>query len=442
LRFAIAAESCRRRRHRSPCKDRSDAVDQSDDPVSLSAKDKLDLLHRFAPRLHFDALERWRPSLADEFMRRSTFLDGDDRALPGTPPAEAAMLAHLEQLESKLNPLRDGPGPDTQARGNALLTVYGLDLADAGKCYGRVFHGASGSVYLQYWLFYVDNPCVLPPGRHDGDWELVQVCLREAGRDVEATHVTLAGHGKPVTRPFSSRQGGPDVYVAVDSHASYHEAGAHPMLPLSDVCTPAVDDLGLTPEVTLLEVEEGERAWANWQGRWGIDQGTGTRIALRLRLRRTPAFLRRLKTGAGESPPSPARQGASWSSPWVFQTRGTQRKWTNVAVQRLAHLIGEATWPEEDPQVTVTRAAPGRYAVEARAMGRGLRRVTMVSVSFEEVGPDDQCRGLAMYSVPADGRAHELEVRVEREEALRWRAAGYNRLRQRGEPIGPYQATQ
>jgi hypothetical protein len=410
--------------------------------VSLLAEEKLRLLRRFAPRLHFDALERWRPSLADEFMRGSIFLDGDDRPVPETPPAGAAMLANLEELESRLNPLRDGPGLDTQARGNELLHVYGLDSSGAGQCYGRVLEGAGGSAYLQYWLFYIDNPCVLPPGRHDGDWELVQVRLRHAGDNPEATHVTLAGHGKPVTRTFASRQGGPDVYVAVDSHASYHEAGAHPMLPLSDVCTPAPEDPGLAPEIALLDVEADERAWASWHGRWGMDRGTGTRIALRMRLRRTPAYLRRLKTGAGESPPSPARQGASWSSPWTFQTRGTQRKWTNVAVQRLAHLIGEASWPKTQPQVTVSRAAAGLYAVEARATGRGLRRVTMVSVSFEEAGPEDRRRGLAMYSVPADGRRHELEVRVEDEEALRWRAAGYNRLRQRGEPIGPHPAAQ
>lgn len=400
---------------------------------------RLELLELFAPRLHFDSLERWRPSLADDYLQRSAFLDEDERPQPGTPPAGAAVLAHLNQLESKVNPLRDGPGLDTQLRGNELLAKYGAgqDLDAAARCYGRAWTSPNGrAVFLQYWLFYVDNPCVLPPGRHDGDWELVQVRLWRRGEDCgPATHVTLAGHGKPVTRPFKSADRGPDVYVAIDSHASYHEPGAHPMLPLSDVCTPAPGDPGLTPEVTLLDVDEDDRVWANWHGRWGMDSGPGTRVALFLGLRRTPAFLRRVKIGAGESPPSPGRQGASWDRPRTFQARGTQRKWTNVAVQRLAHLLGEWTWPKAAPAVTVAPAGTGSYSVTAEPAGRGARRVTMASVSFEEVPPGGGRRGLAMYSVPADGRARTFEVA--HEGPLRWRAAGYNRLRQRGEPLGP-----
>ncbi len=116
---------------------------------------------------------------------------------------------------------------------------------------------------------------MLPPGRHDGDWELVQVRVRPAGGDFEATHVTLAGHGKPVTKPFQSRLGGPEVYVAVDSHASYHEQGAHPMLPLSDISVPDPGDPGLTPEVVPFPLDDTQLDWVHWHGRWGMDRGSG-----------------------------------------------------------------------------------------------------------------------------------------------------------------------
>jgi hypothetical protein len=404
-------------------------------PVSLSAQERLDLLRRFAPRLHFDALERWRPSLADSFLQRSVYFDEDDQPVAGTPPADPTMLERLEELKARLNPLADGPGLDTQARSNALLRAYGgeHDLARAGACYGRVVAAGDNAKFLQYWLFYVDNPCVLPPGRHDGDWELVQIRIAPFDDGFAATHVTLAGHGKPVTKPFQSTQGGPDVYVAVDSHASYHEAGAHPMLPLSDVSVQDPGDPGLTPDVVPLPVEETQLDWAHWHGRWGMDRGVGTWLALVLGLRRTPSYLRRLnKVGAGESPPSPGRQGASWSQPSSFELRGTQRRWTNVAIQRLAHFIGKATWPRATPEVLVTRAAPGSYSIAAKPAGRLARRVRLVSVAFWEERPDGSRRGLAMHSVPVGKPAGPFEI--EHGGRLRWRAAGYNRLRQRGEP--------
>jgi hypothetical protein len=407
--------------------------------VSLSPEERLELLRRFVPRLHFDALERWRPSLTDEYTLRSTFLDGDDRPLPGTPPAEPAMREHVDQLESRIDPLGNGPDPDTQARSNALLREYGTeqDLARAGTCYGRVVRGRGDATFLQYWLFYADNPCVLAPGRHDGDWELVQIRLRPRGEGFESTHVTMAGHGKPVTRLFESSDGGPDVFVAVDSHASYFDAGAHPMLPLSDVCTPAGP--GALPEVVLLPVEPSKRDWAHWHGRWGIDRGPGTWLALKLGRQRTPGIFKWLNNaGAGESPPSPARQGASWGQPGVFELRGRQRRWTNVAVQRLAHFIGRFSWPRKVPPVRVTATQPGggsapdSYEIEVGRAGRFLRRVKRVSVAFWEERPGGSRRALAMHSVRSGTTAGPFTI--EHEGTLHWRAAGYNSLRQRGEP--------
>ncbi|HEU4945341.1 MAG TPA: hypothetical protein VFT10_09295 [Solirubrobacterales bacterium] len=402
----------------------------------MDSDEKLELLRRFAPTLHFDALERWRPASADPYMRRSTFLDAKEHSLPGTPPAEAAMLGHLEELESRINPLPGGPDPDTQRRSNQMLATFGpeQDLATAGACYGRVIPGEPNERFLQYWLFYPDNPCVLPPGRHDGDWELVQVHLRETGDDVEAVGATLAGHGKPETRPFHSKRGGPDVYVAVDSHASYFDKGSQPTLPLSDVCTPMSP--GTVPNVMPIPVSPTKVDWAHWHGRWGVDRGAGTWLALRLRLKRTPSWLRWLnKVGAGESPPSPGRQGASWSQPRIFELRGTQRRWTNVAGRRLVHFLGRLTWPRKAPEIVVAEVAPNSFTIQAQPVGHFARRVSRISVSFVEERPDGGLRALAMHSVRTGAVAGPFEI--VHEGPVRWRAAGYNRLRQRGEPILP-----
>jgi hypothetical protein len=424
LRFAIAAQSARL--------------------LDVSPDEQLELLRRFAPTLHFDALERWRPCPAEPYMRRSAFIDASEDPLPGTPPAEPGMLAHLEELESRIDPQIDGTGQDgdpdrdDRRRSNRMLAAFGPeeDLTGAGACYGRIVPGAGDERFLQYWLFYPDNPCVLPPGRHDGDWELVQLRLRGTGEGAEAVAATLAGHGKPETRPLSSKRGGPDVYVAVDSHASYFERGAQPTLPVSDVCTPMSP--GVAPDVMLLPVSPTKVDWVHWHGRWGFDRGAGTWLALRLRRKRTPSLLRWLnkRIGAGESPPSPGRQGASWSQPKLFELRGTQRRWTSIAARRAVHFLGHLTWPNRDPEVIVTETAPNSFRIEAKRAGLLLRSVSFVSISFVEARPDGKLRALAMHSVPVEGNSGPFEI--SHDGPVYWRAAGYNRLRQRGNPFaGP-----
>jgi hypothetical protein len=393
-----------------------------------------DLLERHAPRLHFDALERSRPSLVDDYLRLSTFLDEADAVVPGSPPALDAISSHHEQLESRLNPLKEDLGPKTQVRSNAMLREYGgwQDLAGAGICYGRVYTKDARTLFLQYWLFYVDNPCVLPPGRHDGDWELVQIRLRSNGEGFESTHVTVAGHGKPATRKLEPGEERPSVFVAVDSHASYLKAGAHPSLPLSDVCVP--DSSGQVPLVEPLPPDEMAPAWITWRGRWGMNPGVGTWLALWAGRDRAPALLRGFKIGAGESPPSPARQGSSWEKPQIFQALGTGRRRSIGAIQWLAHFIGRLTWPRLLPEVRVERVGPGSFTIAAKPAGFLAHRVTMVSVAFEEMGTKGARRALAMYSVRTGKPAGPFEI--PHEGPVRWRAAGYNFLRQRGDP-GP-----
>jgi hypothetical protein len=402
----------------------------------MSPDEKLELLRQFAPTLRFDALERWRPGPVDRYLNHCTVLDAKEDPLPGTPPAEPAMREHGGEPKARLNPLVNGPGLNDQLRSNEVLSAFGADqgLTGAGAAYGRVKPEEDG-VYLQYWLFYADNPCVLPPGRHDGDWELVQVRVERTDDGFEATEVTLAEHGKPVTNKVEAAAAGrgPEVFVAVDSHACYFKSGAQPMLPLSDTCQPAEDE-GAKPEIVLLPLDENEKDWAHWSGRWGMDGAEGTRIALRLGLEHTPPILRRLNFGAGESPPSPALQ-SSWPSPKEFAGSGKGPKKIAVAVRRLAHFVGRLTWPRAVPVVSVERTDDGRYAIEAEPVGRFPRRIVLVSVAFEEVAADGSVRALAMYSVKTRDGARLVDI--PHEGKLLWRAAGYNFLRQRGNPILP-----
>jgi hypothetical protein len=406
----------------------------------VSSDQKIELLRRFAPTLHFDALERWRPGPVDDYLRHSAVLNAGDRQVPGTPPAELGMIERANERKARLNPLEHGADVDTQKRSNEVLRFYGgdQDLASAGVAYGRVVR-AGNAFFLQYWLFYPDNPCVLPPGRHDGDWELVQVRVERAGNDYRPTHLTLAEHGKPVNKSISSAEE-IEVFVAIDSHACYFKEGANPIIPLSDVCEPAGTPSG-KPDVVLLPVETTKADWAHWAGRWGLDRGPGTLLALSLHLKRTPWPLTRLnKVGAGESPVSPAHQGQSWSSPSAFATRGSGRSATTTPIQRFAHFLGEATWPNDPPRVEVTalssaEGSPGpTYRLEAEAAGRFLRRVSMVAIAFWEERDGGRRRALALETLrPGESKT----LAIPHEGTLVWRAAGYNALRQRGNPVAP-----
>jgi hypothetical protein len=409
------------------------------DPIlrHISPEAEQRLLEQFVPTLHFDALERWRPGPVGPYLTRAAVLDGSEQALPDTPPAEPAMKEHGGEPKARLNPLpKERLRLDDQIRSNELLGVFGPDQGfdGGGTAYGRV-EAQDGGFFLQYWLFYADNPCVLPPGRHDGDWELVQVRVERAGGGFAATQVTLAEHGKPVTMKVEAGPAGhgPEVFVAVDSHACYFKSGSQPMLPLSDICQPQTT-VGVKPAVVPFPFAAAEEDWMHWAGRWGMDGALGTRVALGLGLKRTPRLLRRLNFGAGESPPSPGLQ-KSWPSPEAFARSGTRRKWTAVAVRRLAHLIGKLTWPSASPKVSVEGTGEGRYTVEARPAGRFLRRIVLVSVAFDEVATDGTRRALAMYSVETEKPPKTFDIPHQGE--LVWCAAGYNRLRQRGEPVRP-----
>jgi hypothetical protein len=385
----------------------------------------LDLLRRHAPRLRFDSLECLRPTRVDDYVGRSMLRDGHgDPAHP-----EVTGLAKLDLPATALwclDPMPNDRALDGEARSDALLEELGggWDRNAPGTCYGRVVP-TSTAVFLQYWFFYVDNPCVIAPGRHDGDWELVQ--LRLTAKDQKLTHVTAAQHGGPETRRLPPGTTRPEVFVAVGSHASYFGSGTQPKFPLSDEC-----DGAQRPAAELDVTEMPQSGWSEWRGRWGMDRGPGTWLATRLRLHRTPPWLRWLNSlGAGDSPASPRWQHSSWGSPLAFQLRGSARKFTSVVLRQLLHFVGKLTWPRATPAIEVTRDGAGHVTATARRSGWGPRGVRHVAVKFEgtETG-----RPLGVHTVRTDGKPHRVALPATA--AAAWQATGYNWLRQRGDVGG------
>ena len=132
--------------------------------------------------------------------------------------------------------------------------------------------------WAQYWFFYYFNSKAALAslfGPQEGDWEMVQVRVDGDGK---ADAVTYAQHGYFRRADWDSDlvqkiDGRPVVYVALGSHASYFEAGRHPVkLPvlgsslIDDIC----DEGGreVEPRVVVLD-HASPPSWARWPGRWG-----------------------------------------------------------------------------------------------------------------------------------------------------------------------------
>ena len=401
--------------------------DPANSDPSVESAEGATLLERHAPLLRFDALECLRPTTFDAYLDASVVLDKDYQQLANG----AVVLAGEGEPDRWLNPIPSNDDLNSDRRSNLLLENFGEvgGSAVAGTCYGRVKKGRWW-IYLQYWFFYVDNPCILPPGRHDGDWEMVQLGLRrKEGSDPELRRVTVAQHGKAHTRKVEPGTIQPTVFVAVGSHASYLDPGTHPRLPIADECGDSEE--AQTPTMPLkveLMPTEDQPHWERWQGRWGMDRGAGTWLSLRLHLKSVPFFLRPLNhLGAGDSPASPGRQSGSWRSPFLFQKAGAGRRGLWGIPSWIAHLLGRATWPRKTPKVSVYRINDEVFSITAKPSGRLLRRVDRVMLQFEEHGTG---RPLAVHTVRTGRTTGRLEHSVPGQ--IAWRAAGYNWLRQRG----------
>ncbi|HSS04177.1 MAG TPA: Vps62-related protein [Solirubrobacterales bacterium] len=145
-----------------------------------------------------------------------------------------------------------------------------LEARYRNRIYGRV---TPDERWLQYWFFYFYNDYnlighLIGAGRHEGDWEMVQIQLDGGAptRAVYAQHTDgESRHWQQVDlMPGTER---PIVYVARGSHASYFEPGTHWTGHWFD----HADGRRRSPDQELIVVAEGEPEWhwLGWPGRWG-----------------------------------------------------------------------------------------------------------------------------------------------------------------------------
>jgi hypothetical protein len=233
-----------------------------------------ELLERHKPILKYDSQESFFADSAAEWTdnpgNRLTKLDGTVIAMAG----QGLELRFLGpeylggEAAAKTDVISD-PSKDYREQARWLHQQPGYP----NHVYGHAVVDGAGDLWLQYWFFYFYNDYnlighILHAGLHEGDWETIQIHLRDETPD----YAVYARHAGAKRRDWKQVDlvpgtGRPIVYVARGSHASYFEPGRH----WSGHWFDYADGKRRSPELTLKIVVDGEDEWrwVRWPGIWG-----------------------------------------------------------------------------------------------------------------------------------------------------------------------------
>jgi hypothetical protein len=393
-------------------------------------EERLELLNKHAPLLRYDPQDPLRVLAAESAVENpgNVLLDPDGEVIARAGDADGAggeatdPPLSLELLLPGGNPpggreqrLAQAPGylGDTrrmQAKGHTF----------AGRIYGRVVGAGDGGTWLQYWLFYYYNPKnVRGVGKHEGDWEMVQVHLKADGKPDRATYAQHEFGEAQEWEEVETKDGHPIAYVGNLSHASYFKRGTRPYAMLRRYLPLGIDHAfggkqegppqvpegpEETPRVELLPSE----SWPRWPGQWG----SGEHVFL----------------GQGDGPSSPEHQGEKWSNPDAFDSHPRSR--VLHAAGSAAYEIGKLFYPQP-PRVESAAWDGDTLVVRYALQTTWRRRTSQVLITVNE--PDDpQLVLVTRVIAKRDASGEErFQLRGRSGQPLRVWATAFNGGRQR-----------
>jgi hypothetical protein len=358
-------------------------------------------LEKHKPALVYDPQEAYRA------MSAASMTDHRGNALKrgnGSIVSRAGAGLSLALLASY--DVKDGDRLDAAGDPLPAARRFQGDAAYHERVYARVKNDG-GRTWLQYWLWCYYNPKhLLGLGKHEGDWEVVQIGLAADGTPEVATY---SQHEDGEARDWARvrRQGDhPIVYVAPLSHACYFEPGAHPYV--LGVDNP---DDSLPPVLPRLE-EFG--AWARWTGRWGNSTGVGGG-----------------KFG-GRSPAGPGQQKRKWDTPAAWHA-AAKRAAPLRNGRQVVRQAGKATYPKL--QSIDARREDDRVLVDYAIDPAPQRRASRLLVTLHREGEEQEVLLSSPEKVEGPSGTVEVPVPSGVEGDVVVRASAYNVLRQRSDPL-------
>lgn len=249
---------------------------QDADNDGLSDAVEQNLAQRFAPVLYYTADETVYPVAIQYHLDRSNLnqsREGDDLIDPEPTVAEIGVLNDRDgkyYLDNREGSLNDKGIEKDYATSDPAYTVYARVVQGSS---GGEGNGSGELTVVQYWFFYAFNRGTL--NIHEGDWEMVQVVLKNNETPIKAMYSQHKG-GQQADWSQVERDGDhPMVFVARGSHANYFRSYQGKMGLASD----EVDDDGevLKPAdyelVILGEAGAGNHQasqdWLDYGGHWG-----------------------------------------------------------------------------------------------------------------------------------------------------------------------------
>ena len=232
--------------------------------------DPRSLLQRHLPRLAYDAQEAYFADSAAIWTDSPTnVLKRADTVIAKPPTLSLDYLARYTARRE------DVIGDTTRAYAKNAARLH-AQATYANRVYGHARRDRNGRLWLQYWLFYYYNDFkilgnLVSGGKHEGDWELVQIELDDAERPVR---VVFSQHKEAEVQPWGTvaKEGArPLVYVARGSHANYFGPGSHWTGHWFD----RADGKGPRIDPTLEIVETETPKWLHWPGHWGDTKAEG-----------------------------------------------------------------------------------------------------------------------------------------------------------------------
>jgi Vacuolar protein sorting-associated protein 62 len=236
------------------------------------------LLARHSPRLVYDSQEAYFADSAAIWTDSATnVLKRANGTLLAKPPQLALGYLGAHGYVDDKPVLADDVIGETTKDYTRHAAAQHAKPAYRNRLHGRPRRDASGRLWLQYWFFYYYNDFqlagpLLSGGKHEGDWEMIQIRLDTGEQPVEAVFSQHKGAERQDWSFVAKAQGAPAtplVYVARGSHACYFRAGTQ----WTGVWWDHADGKGPTIAPALVDLDPAP-AWALWPGFWGDTKAT------------------------------------------------------------------------------------------------------------------------------------------------------------------------